>query len=186
MTSAAGPVVGRRLRSDGKSASARGHLDAVLLLTVCATRSAGGAQHRTGSNGRSAAMASSIRRNSARGTATSAIWKVIERPCLPAAVARFIPACAGNASKTGQLAGFSGGHSRVRRDVVNDPSIGRFQKPAPEGSSVHVGGEDGGRLFIFSNKSHSFKGLSRNSGGEGGGRDGIAFLLAKMGPDAGG
>jgi len=58
-------------------------LDAVLLLTAaCAAKIGSGTQHRAGgADGRSAAIAASMAWNSARGTATSAIWNVIDRPC---------------------------------------------------------------------------------------------------------
>ena len=45
-------------------------------------RHGSGVQHLTGGIGRSAAMASNICWNNSRETITSAIWKVIERPCL--------------------------------------------------------------------------------------------------------
>ena len=55
-------------------------MNAVPLPTVCTGSDCCGAQHRAGGSGRSAAMASSICPNSARGTMTSAIWNVTDRP----------------------------------------------------------------------------------------------------------
>src|SRR3954453_19688761 len=61
--------------------SAGRDLDAVLLPLHRATDADSGVQHRAGGgDGRSAAIAATICRNSVRGTITSAIWKAIERP----------------------------------------------------------------------------------------------------------
>ncbi len=79
MAPSAGPG-GRQVRSDRKSGPVSSPPDAIPLPTVCAAGS-DGAQHRAGGAGRSIAMASSICWNSVRGTITSAIWNVVERPC---------------------------------------------------------------------------------------------------------
>ncbi len=81
-----------------------------------ATDAASDDQHRAGGgNGRSAAIAVRIRPKSARGAMTSAIWKVIERPCRT--ILAPILTCRSRAVVRDQCL-TSSGSARVRRKLA--------------------------------------------------------------------